>query len=71
MKIMEMEKKNSMASNPALTIMQLELALNNLQNTMIDETGKLAVDSKFLELFDSIMEKLQESRAIAESKRKD
>ena len=71
MKIMEMEKKNSMASNPALTIMQLELALNNLQNTMIDETGKLAVDSKFLELFDSIMEKLQESRAIAESMRKD
>jgi len=71
MKIMEMEKKNSMASNPALTIMQLELALNNLQNTMIDEAGKLAVDAKFLELFDSIMEKLQESRAIAESMRKD
>jgi len=57
------------AGNPALTIMQLELALNNLQNTMINEEGELVVDAKFLELFDSLMEKLQESRKIAESMR--
>jgi len=60
-----------MAGNPALTIMQLELALNNLQNTMINEEGKLTLDTKFLELFDSLMEKLQESRNIAEGMRKD
>lgn len=68
---MEMENKNSMANNPALTIMQLELALNNLQNTMVNEEGKLALDSRFLELFDSLMKKLQESRDIAEGMRKD
>ncbi len=66
-----MENKNSMANNPALTIMQLELALNNLQNTMVNEEGKLALDSRFLELFDSLMKKLQESRDIAEGMRKD
>ena len=60
-----------MANNPALTIMQLELALNNLQNTMVNEEGKLTLDSRFLELFDSLMKKLQESRDIAESMRKE
>ena len=59
-----------MNNNPALTIMQLELALNNLQNTMVDESGKLALDDTFLKLFDELMQKLQEARRIAESMRK-
>lgn len=53
--------------NPALTIMQLEQALNNLQNTMVDESGKLALDDNFLKLFDELMQKLTEAREIAES----
>ena len=59
-----------MAGNPALTIMQLELALNNMQNTMVREDGTLALDEKFLELFDELMQKLNETREIAESLRK-
>lgn len=58
-----------MRKNPALTIMQLELALNNLQNTMIDENGKLSLDDKFLELFDELMQKLQDAREIAQKMR--
>jgi hypothetical protein len=56
-----------MANNPALTIMQLELALNNMQNTMVDEDGKLALDDRFLALFDELMVKLGEAREIAKN----
>ena len=58
-----------MANNPALTIMQLEMALNNFQNTMVNEEGKLALDDKCLELFDDLILKLEESRSIAEKMR--
>ena len=57
-------------ANPALTVMQLELALNNLQNTMVKEDGSLALDDRFFSMFDDLMKKLQESRVIAESLRK-
>jgi len=57
-------------ANPALTVMQLELALNNLQNTMVKEDGTLALDERFFMMFDDLMKKLQESRAIAEGLRK-
>lgn len=57
-------------ANPAITVMQLELALNNLQNTMVKEDGTLALDETFFKLFDDLMLKLQESRSIAESLRK-
>lgn len=55
--------------NPALTIMQLEQALNNLQNTMVNESGKLALDDSFLKLFDELMQKLNDARVIAEGMR--
>lgn len=50
--------------------MQLELALNNMQNTMVKEDGTLALDETFLKMFDDLMLKLQESRRVAESLRK-
>ena len=56
-------------ANPAITVMQLELALNNMQNTMVKEDGNLALDERFFKMFDELMLKLQESRAIAESLR--
>lgn len=59
-----------MANNPAVTLMQLEQALNNLQNTMVDEEGKLALDENFLKVFDELMEKLAETREIAEEIRR-
>jgi|FLOH01.1.fsa_nt_gi hypothetical protein len=57
-------------ANPAITVMQLELALNNMQNTMVKEDGTLALDETFLKMFDDLMLKLQESRRVAESLRK-
>lgn len=59
-----------MANNPAITLMQLEQALNNMQNTMVDESGKLALDDNFLEIFDELMKKLNETRELAEGIRK-
>jgi len=55
--------------NPALTIIQLEQALNNLQNTMVDEGGHLSLDEHFLTIFDELMLKLSETRALAEAMR--
>jgi len=57
-------------ANPAITVMQLELALNNMQNTMVKEDGTLALDETFFKMFDDLMLKLQEARSIAESLRK-
>ncbi len=57
-------------ANPALTVMQLELALNNLQNTMVKEDGSLALDERFFKMFDELMQKLVEAREIAEDLRK-
>ena len=50
--------------------MQLELALNNLHNTMVDANGELILDDSFLEKFDELMYKLQETRKIAQKMRK-
>jgi len=52
--------------NPAITIMQLELALNNMQNTMVREDGTLALDETFLKMFDELILKLQDARRIAQ-----
>jgi hypothetical protein len=59
-----------MKNNPAIALMQIETALNHLQNTMVDENGKFTWDDEFFKLFDGLMEKLNETRAIAESLRK-
>jgi len=59
-----------MNKNPAMALMQIEAALNHLQNTMVDEDGKLTWDDEFFRLFDELMEKLNETRKIAEGLRK-
>jgi hypothetical protein len=58
-----------MARNPGITLMQMESALNNMQNTMVTEDGKYNLDETFFELFDEIMLKLQETRKIAQTLR--
>lgn len=58
-----------MKNNPALTVMQMESALNNMQNTMISEDGKYNLDETFFQLFDELMVKLQETRKIAQELR--
>ena len=59
-----------MNKNPAMALMQIEAALNHLQNTMVDEDGKLTWDDEYFRLFDELMEKLNETRKIAEGLRK-
>lgn len=59
-----------MAGNPGITVMQMESALNNMQNTMVKEDGSFNLDDTFFELFDELMLKLKETREIAESLRK-
>jgi len=56
-----------MAGNPAITVMQMESALNNMQNTMVNEDGSFNLDDRFFELFDELLIKLQETRAIAQT----
>ena len=58
-----------MAGNPGITVMQMESALNNMQNTMVNEDGSFNLDDTFFELFDDLMIKLKETREIAESMR--
>ena len=55
-----------MNNNPALALMQIETALNHLQNTMIDEDGKLTWDETFFKLYDELLQKLQETQKIAQ-----
>ena len=56
-----------MAGNPGITVMQMESALNNMQNTMVNEDGSFNLDDTFFELFDDLMIKLAETRTIAQS----
>jgi len=56
-----------MAGNPGITLIQMESALNNMQNTMVNEDGSFNLDDTFFELFDDLMIKLQETREIAQS----
>ncbi len=59
-----------MNKNPAVALMQIETALNHLQNTMVDEDGKLTWDDTFFKLYDELLQNLQETRKIAEDLRK-
>jgi len=47
----------------------MESALNNMQNTMVNEDGSYNLDETFFELFDDLMIKLQETRKIAQTLR--
>ena len=55
-----------MAGNPGITVMQMESALNNMQNTMVNEDGTFNLDDTFFELFDTLMIQLKETREIAQ-----
>lgn len=54
-----------MNKNPALALMQIETALNHLQNTMVDEDGKLTWDDTFFKLYEELLEKLNQTQEIA------
>lgn len=58
-----------MAGNPGITVMQMESALNNMQNTMVKEDGTYNLDETFFELFDELMLKLADTRKIAQTLR--
>jgi len=56
-----------MNKNPAIALMQIETALNHLQNTMVDENGKLTWDDEFFRLYEELLQKLQETHQIAKN----
>ena len=56
-----------MTRNPGITVVHMESALNNMQNTMMHEDGSFNLDDTFFEIFDKLMTKLQETREIAEN----
>ena len=60
-----------MNKNPALALMQIETALNHLQNTMVDENQQLTWDEDFFKLYEELLKKLQEIQKIAQSIKKD
>ena len=55
-----------MAGNPGITVMQMESALNNMQNTMVNEDGSFNLDDEFFALFDDLIIKLQDTRELAQ-----
>jgi len=56
-----------MDGNPGITVMRMEAALNNMQNTMVNEDGSFNLDDTFFELFDDLMIKLKQTREIAQN----
>lgn len=58
-----------MTQNPGIALMQIESALNVMQNSMVNEDGTFNLDEEFFRLFDELMQKLQETREIAQTLR--
>jgi len=58
-----------MNENPALALMKIESAINHMQNTMMTKEGKYNLDETFFELFDDLLQQLQETRKIAQTLR--
>jgi len=58
-----------MTTNPGIALIQMESALNTMQNTMVNEDGSFNLDDEFFRLFDEILLKLQETRKIAQTLR--
>ena len=56
-----------MQYNPGITLIQMESALNNMQNSMTKEDGSFNLDDEFFRLFDEILQKLVDTREIAQS----
>jgi len=55
--------------NSETTLKAIELAHTILQNNLVDESGKLALDDKFLKNLDEILEKFSETRTLVEAMR--
>jgi len=51
-------------------LMQLEQALNNLQNGMYNKEGEMHLSERWLEIFDPLLVKMIETRAMADAANK-
>ncbi len=51
-------------------LMQIEQSLNNLQNGMYNKEGEMHLSQAWLDIFDPLLAKLIETRAIADSSAK-
>ncbi len=54
-----------MDKNPTMALIQIESALNQLQQTMVDENGKLTWDDRFIDVLDELVKKLEQTVKIA------
>ncbi len=54
-----------MDKNPTMALIQIESALNQLQQTMVDENGKLTWDDRFIDVLDELVKKLEQTVGIA------
>ncbi len=54
-----------MDKNPTMALIQIESALNQLQQTMVDENGKLTWDDRFIDVLDELVKKLEQTVEIA------
>lgn len=57
----------NMNKNPAIALMQIETALNHINNTMVNEEGVVALDEKFVEILDELITKLSDTCDIAKA----
>lgn len=49
------------------TLKAIELALQWLQNNLVDDEGRLALDDEFFQDFDQLMEKFMQTRELADA----
>ena len=54
-----------MDKNPTMALIQIESALNQLQQTMVDENGKLTWNDRFIDVLDELVKKLEQTVGIA------
>ena len=55
-----------MATNPHITLVQLEQALNSFQNGIYDDKGEMQIDERWIEVFDGLLSKMIESRSLVD-----
>lgn len=56
-----------MAHDGHKALVQIEQALNNLQNGMVNDQGELAFEERWFEVFDTVLKKIIETRALADT----
>ena len=57
----------SQSQNASIALMQLEQSLNNFQNYMLDEEGKLQIGKEWFAIYDDLLTKIIDAREMADT----